>query len=243
MPVMAVRGIGIERDVGQHADLRRGVLGRPDRAADQIVGVERLARVVAAQLGRRVGEQGDAGNAEVARFPRPLADPVDRPARDAGQGRDRLLDPLPFGDEQRPDQVRRGQHRLGDQRAAPGGGAGAAQAKGGKGGGGHLEPGLARPIPPAKRRTAGRDRIRYCAARIAVPSFLASRSDQWHPRADSLLRGTPEFRAITPRRREKQMTPARTIAMLSLTPDAGRPRRDRPSRRARRRRFPIRSSI
>ena len=46
---MAVRGIGIERDVGQHADLRRRVLDRLDRAADQIVGIERLARIVGAQ--------------------------------------------------------------------------------------------------------------------------------------------------------------------------------------------------
>ena len=144
-PVMAVRRIGIERDVGEHADFGRRVLRRLDRAADQIVGIERLARIVGAQAGRRVGEQGDAGNAEVARLPRLRADPVDRPARHAGQGRDRLLDPLPLGDEQRPDQVGRASARLGDQRPAPGGGAGAAQAKGGKGSGGHVAQGLARP--------------------------------------------------------------------------------------------------
>ncbi len=94
--VMAVGGIGIERDVGQHADLRRGLLGGLDRAADEIVRVERLARLAAAQGGRRVREKGDARNAELPRLPRPRGDPVDRPARHAGQGRDRFLDPLPL---------------------------------------------------------------------------------------------------------------------------------------------------
>ena len=51
-PVMAVRGIGIERDVGQHADLGHRILDRADRAAHQVVGVERLARIVGAQLAR-----------------------------------------------------------------------------------------------------------------------------------------------------------------------------------------------
>ena len=36
-PVVAVRGVGIERDVGEHADLRHRILDRLDRAADQIV--------------------------------------------------------------------------------------------------------------------------------------------------------------------------------------------------------------
>ena len=61
--VMAVAGVGIERDVGQHADLGHRILDRLDRAADEVVGVERLAGIVAAQVRRRVGEQGDAGDA------------------------------------------------------------------------------------------------------------------------------------------------------------------------------------
>ena len=35
--VMAVRGVGIERDVGEHADFRHRILDRLDRAADEIV--------------------------------------------------------------------------------------------------------------------------------------------------------------------------------------------------------------
>ena len=65
---MAVRRVGIERDVGQHADFRDRVLDRLDRAADEVVGIERLARVVGAQIVGRVGEQGDARDAELGGF-------------------------------------------------------------------------------------------------------------------------------------------------------------------------------
>ena len=43
--VVAVAGVGIERHVAQHADLRHRLLDGADRLADQIVGVERLAAV------------------------------------------------------------------------------------------------------------------------------------------------------------------------------------------------------
>ena len=46
---MAVAGVGIERDVAQHADVGHLLLDRADGAADQIVGIERLAAVVVAQ--------------------------------------------------------------------------------------------------------------------------------------------------------------------------------------------------
>ena len=65
---MAVAGVGIERDVGQDADLGHRILDRLDRAADQIVGVERFARVVGAQLLGRVREQRDARNAKLGRL-------------------------------------------------------------------------------------------------------------------------------------------------------------------------------
>ena len=166
-PVMAVRGIGIERDVGQHADVRRGVLGRPDRAADQIVRVERLARIVGAQRRRRVREQGDAGNAEVARLPRPLADPVDRPARHAGQGRDRLLDPLPFG---RRTAARSGPPGVSTVSATSARLQAVARVRrrrrAGKDGGGHRA-GLSAPHPACKAANGAAPAIRYCAATIA----------------------------------------------------------------------------
>ena len=37
-PVVAVRGIGIERDVGEHADVGHRILDLADRAADEVVG-------------------------------------------------------------------------------------------------------------------------------------------------------------------------------------------------------------
>ena len=54
---MAVGGVGIERDVGQHADLGHRILDRLDRLADQIVGVERLARIA---LRRSCGVLGNS---------------------------------------------------------------------------------------------------------------------------------------------------------------------------------------
>ena len=140
--VMTMGRIGIERDVGEHADLGRRVLQRLDRPADQVAWIERLARILRAKRRRRVRKQRDAGNAELPRLFGPLPDPVHAPARDARQRGDRLLDAGAFGDEQRPDQVGRGQHSLGEQRPAPGGRARAAHADCGKGGAAHLARGL-----------------------------------------------------------------------------------------------------
>ncbi len=118
--VLAVAGVGVERDIGEYADIRTaGLANRFDRAAYQIVGVERFLAAVAAQLSLRVGEQRHAGDAERDGFLGASRDPVDRPARDAGQAGDRLLHPLAGGDEQRPDQIARGEAGFAVQRAAP----------------------------------------------------------------------------------------------------------------------------
>ena len=63
--VVAVAGVGIERDVAEHADVGHGLLDRADGAADEVVGVERLAAVLVAQLRVGVGEERDAGDAEL----------------------------------------------------------------------------------------------------------------------------------------------------------------------------------
>ena len=47
-PIVAVAGVGIERHVAQHTDLRHLFLDGADGAADQIVGIERLGAVVVA---------------------------------------------------------------------------------------------------------------------------------------------------------------------------------------------------
>ena len=134
--VLPVAGVGIERNVGEHANaIAAGVAHRLDRAAHKIVRGERLAPVVAALFGRRVGEQREARDAQRHRLFRARGDPVDRPARHAGQRADRLLDPVPVGHEQRPDEIGGGQHGFAVERAAPAGRAGAAQAQGGIGSG------------------------------------------------------------------------------------------------------------
>ena len=70
-PVMAVAGIGIERDVAQDADLRHRLLDGAHRATDQIFGVERLGPVVIAQVGIGIGKQRQAGNLRAWRHARP----------------------------------------------------------------------------------------------------------------------------------------------------------------------------
>ena len=76
-PVLTVAGIGIERHVGQHAHIRpAGIADRPDRAAHQVVRIERLGPVFAAATCLRVGEQGQAGNAERHGFFCPRGDAI-----------------------------------------------------------------------------------------------------------------------------------------------------------------------
>ncbi len=141
--VVPVAGVRVERDVGQHSDLRHRVLDRLDRAADEVVGVERLARVVRAQLAGRVGEQGDAGNSEVGGEADAAGQLVDAPARHAGKRADRLLAVRALADEQGPDEVARVQPMLGEHRAHPRGNAAAAHAQGGEGT--HMAPSIVFP--------------------------------------------------------------------------------------------------
>ena len=54
--VMAVAGVGVERDIAQDADLRHRLLDRADGAADEIVRVERFGAVVVAQASGRCRE-------------------------------------------------------------------------------------------------------------------------------------------------------------------------------------------
>ena len=136
-PILPMRGIGIKRDIGEHADvIPAGILDGANGAAHQIIGVERLAAILAAALGLRVGEEREAGDAKAHRLFRARHDAIHAPARDAGQRGYRFLHARPLGDEQGPDEVRRGEGVLAVHRPAPAAGAGAAQAGGGKGGGG-----------------------------------------------------------------------------------------------------------
>ncbi len=129
--VLSVCRIRVERHVGEQADLRHGVLDGADRRAHQIVRIERLGAVVAALVSGRVREQGKARDAGGDSLFRARHGEIDRPARDAGQRSDRLLDARSRGHEQGPDEIGGAQAMLGMKRAAPGCGAGAAEAKGG----------------------------------------------------------------------------------------------------------------
>ena len=68
--VVAVGGVGIERDVADHAELRQRVLDRAHRPADQVVRVGRLAAVGGLELGRGDRKQSDRGHAEPRRLAR-----------------------------------------------------------------------------------------------------------------------------------------------------------------------------
>ena len=83
-PVMAVAGIGIERHVAEHADLRHFFLDGANGAADQIVGIERFGAVVVAPPRLGIGKQRQAGDGQLRRpFRRPHR-LVDRQALDIG---------------------------------------------------------------------------------------------------------------------------------------------------------------
>ena len=110
--VMAVAGVGIERDVAQDADVGHFLLDGADRLADQIVGIERFAAALVAQLRIGVGEQRDAGDVELGRAHRLAHRLIDREPLDARHRGDRHARIRAVDDEQRPDQVVGGEHVL-----------------------------------------------------------------------------------------------------------------------------------
>jgi hypothetical protein len=83
------------------------LLDRIDRAAHQVIGIERFAAIIAAQFTRGVGKQCKAGNAKRNCLSCAGHDQVNRPARNARQRTDRFLAAFALGDKQRPDQIRR----------------------------------------------------------------------------------------------------------------------------------------
>ena len=125
---MAVAGIGIERHVGGEPELGELALDRAERAADEIVRVQRLAAALVAQLGIGIGEQRERGNFQLHRPLGDAHDLVDAVALDAGHGGDRLAPLLALANEQRPDQIVHREHVLGHQPPRPFGLAVAARA-------------------------------------------------------------------------------------------------------------------
>ena len=103
--VVSVVRVGIERDVKHDADVEAGVFDGARRPADEIVRIERLARVFGAQLRLGVGKERDGRDAELQPPARRLRRFVDGEPLDAGHGGDRHALLLALDDEQRPDQV------------------------------------------------------------------------------------------------------------------------------------------
>ena len=99
--VLAVGGERIERDVGDHAEFRHGLLDRTHGTLGQAIGVPGFAAVEALGLGRRDREEGERRDAE-ARDGFGFADQlVHRHALDARHRRDRHALLRAFHDEHR----------------------------------------------------------------------------------------------------------------------------------------------
>ena len=169
-PVMAVAGIGIERDVAEDADLRHLLLDRADGAADQVVRIERFAAVLVAPLGIGIGKQRDAGDGKLGG---PLGVPhrlIDREPLDARHRRHRDARLRPVDQEQRPDQIVRGQDVLAHHAPRPLGLPVAARA------GGEVEP-LDR--PGFDRGETGFDRTAVLDGHCGAPCLIGPKS--WWP--------------------------------------------------------------
>ena len=125
---MAVAGIGIERDIAEHADLRHFFFDGADGAADEIIGIERFrtGRIAQARLG--IGKQSEAGDRQLRRALCRAHRLVNRKPLDAGHRGDRQAGLAAVDDEQRPDQVVGGEHVFAHQPPRPFGPAVAARA-------------------------------------------------------------------------------------------------------------------
>ncbi|QTK78957.1 hypothetical protein AT6N2_C1172 [Agrobacterium tumefaciens] len=117
--VMAMAGEGVERDIGDHADIGDGFFDRKRRLIDQIVCFERVGAGLVAQLHLDIREGGDGGNAKVGRFLRCFHQLIDAHAVDAWHGRDRLKNIVARHDEHRPDEIVNGQAVFLHQTARP----------------------------------------------------------------------------------------------------------------------------
>ena len=128
--VMAVAGEGIERDVGQEADLRHFLLDGAHGAADQIVRVERFAAGLVAQVRVGIGKQREAGDGQLGGAFGLAHRLVDRQPLDAGHRGHWRARVVAVHDEQRPDQVVGGELVLAHHAARPFAAPVAAQADG-----------------------------------------------------------------------------------------------------------------
>ena len=110
--VLAVRGEGIERHIGDDPEIRYRSLQRTYRALRKPVGIERLACVERLDLRRGDRKERHGRDAEPLDLDRVLHQQIDAQTLDPRHGGDRLALPGAFQHEDRIDEVVRGQGRL-----------------------------------------------------------------------------------------------------------------------------------
>ena len=117
--VMAVAGVGIESDVAEYPDLRHSLLDGPDGTTHQIVRIERLASVLVTALRVGIGKERETGNGKLGGALGLSHGLIDRETLDARHRVDRHARLRSFGEEQRPNQIMRGQCVLAHEAPRP----------------------------------------------------------------------------------------------------------------------------
>jgi hypothetical protein len=112
-----VRRVRIERDVGDHAELRNRLLDRSDRALRQPFGIPRLATIETLGVRRRYREQRQRRDFQLGERLGLAHQLVDGDALDAGHALDRLAPTLALDHEQRIDEVVGAERSLAHQAA------------------------------------------------------------------------------------------------------------------------------
>ena len=128
--VMAVRRVGIERDVRQNHQLRHRLFHRPDRPENQRLLVQGLRPLMVLELRVELRKQRHRRHAQLVEGPAFLDEVREVQPEHPGHGFDLLRPGLALDDEERRDEVRRAQHRLLDECAQVGGAAQAPRALG-----------------------------------------------------------------------------------------------------------------
>ena len=82
--ILAVRGVGVQGDVGNYDNVGIGFLDGPDRALNESVGIGALGAIETLPVGVDDREQGDSGYAQVDRLAERIEQPIDGLTLDAG---------------------------------------------------------------------------------------------------------------------------------------------------------------
>jgi hypothetical protein len=125
-------GIGVQRNVGDQAKPGGRLADRPQGRADEIVGIGAFRAIGRLQVHRRLGKQGNGGNAEAHRLKCRFHRRIKAQTINPRHGDDGIAPRSRF-QEQGPDQVVHRQAVFGNQPPAPLMGADPAHTRAGKG--------------------------------------------------------------------------------------------------------------